>query len=404
MEQEFDLFSHLPEDEKPKKVKVKKDQKNEIIIPTFKTSKVSSKMLNSFNKRLRAIADLQRKLDKKKLKLKEIEKRYNHELRKEHRGFCDAKTALIEVLDKRHDQKSFSESQKEVLSEMIIVECKTLMESYGIENSKMFEKHYFDKTEKALDEDDKDNIIFAMAMQYGLDITDEEVEALRKKPLLELVDYMKSKMEDDTDELEYDSNIDYEFDYDFSDVDETEKDEQRKKEESLLKSDITALYKRLSKQIHPDLEQDEEIRRDKEEMMKTLTAARKNNDLYHLLKMESMINAKNGLEEAPFDEDQLKRFNEILLEQKEDLMAENFQLERHSEYSFYYQNFYALHDKTITNNLKKYRERLKAEIEMTLGMVEDCSNVSKTKRLISGFKEANAMIDNILYGDDFEFR
>ncbi|OLY90794.1 hypothetical protein SAMN05444008_12321 [Cnuella takakiae] len=81
--------------------------------------------------------------------------------------------------------------------------------------------------------------------------------------------------------------------------------------------DIGPLYKELAKKIHPDLEQDEAKKEWKHQLMQQLTEARKNKDLYTLLRIKAQL--EESAAETNWPLQQLQRFNK-LLQQKLDAL------------------------------------------------------------------------------------
>ncbi len=79
------------------------------------------------------------------------------------------------------------------------------------------------------------------------------------------------------------------------------------------KTDINSLYRELVKKIHPDLEQDEQIRHEKEQLMKQVTDAREKNDLHAMLVLKSRAGLlSGGGNDFAGDIEQLKRYNKQL--------------------------------------------------------------------------------------------
>lgn len=78
-------------------------------------------------------------------------------------------------------------------------------------------------------------------------------------------------------------------------------------------TDINSLYRELVKKIHPDLEQDEQIRNEKEQLMKQVIDAKEKNDLHAMLVLKSRAGLLSGNND-PFtgDTEQLKRYNKQL--------------------------------------------------------------------------------------------
>jgi hypothetical protein len=84
-------------------------------------------------------------------------------------------------------------------------------------------------------------------------------------------------------------------------------------------TDINSLYRELAKLLHPDLEQDEALRHEKEQLMKELVQARNNRDLHALLvirsKAQRFLEGKGAqLKEHTYTLEQLKRYNKELKE------------------------------------------------------------------------------------------
>jgi hypothetical protein len=65
-----------------------------------------------------------------------------------------------------------------------------------------------------------------------------------------------------------------------------EKEEQKKQKESLKSKSVRSIYIALAKMLHPDTEQNELLKKEKEEMMKQVVAAYESKNLMLLLKLE----------------------------------------------------------------------------------------------------------------------
>lgn len=81
--------------------------------------------------------------------------------------------------------------------------------------------------------------------------------------------------------------------------------------------DIGPLYKELAKKIHPDLEQDEQEKERKHALMQQLTEARKNRDLYTLLRIRGELASVDQADSWSLH--QLKRFNKLLQDKLQQL-------------------------------------------------------------------------------------
>jgi hypothetical protein len=97
------------------------------------------------------------------------------------------------------------------------------------------------------------------------------------------------------------------------------KEELEKAKEAAKKRDLKSIYLTLSKALHPDKESDPILKMDKEELMKKVTAAYQNKDFPTLLKLELEWVQKNGDRLNELTDDQLKVYNELLIEKENEL-------------------------------------------------------------------------------------
>lgn len=97
------------------------------------------------------------------------------------------------------------------------------------------------------------------------------------------------------------------------------KEEKARQLEVLQSKGIGSIYKRLVKELHPDLEQDPKKRQDKDLLMKRLTVAYEKRDLIELLALESEWLGSLEKDEEAFNEETLKVYNSLLKEQIIDL-------------------------------------------------------------------------------------
>jgi hypothetical protein len=113
---------------------------------------------------------------------------------------------------------------------------------------------------------------------------------------------------------------------------QAEKIERERLIEESRNKNIGNIYRQLVKVLHPDLEKDESLRPVKEELMKQLSVAYKNNDLHSLLKLElEWINMEENNTRKLTDE-KLSIYNEVLKEQVQELEYEMDMLKHHPRY------------------------------------------------------------------------
>ena len=166
-----------------------------------------------------------------------------------------------------------------------------------------------------------------------------------------------------------------------------------------LNAHFMKTYKSIARKIHPDLEQDSEIRRQKEKLMQELTNAKDNRDLFMLLSIKLKVEMIEN-REITIDENHLKIYAEKLLEKKKELEQDIFVLKHHSGWnSWLYQNFYALHTSTTIKHMDNYKTGLEEETEQGLELGKAAQTVTGMKKYI---REINPYEDDNIF-DAMEF-
>jgi hypothetical protein len=109
-------------------------------------------------------------------------------------------------------------------------------------------------------------------------------------------------------------------------------DEKNKELNEIKNKSIAQIYKQLVKVLHPDLEQDEAKKPIKEELMKQLSVAYKNNDLHGLLMLELAWIQREENNISQQTDDKLKIYNQLLTEQVHELNYQVINLVRDPRY------------------------------------------------------------------------
>ncbi len=178
-----------------------------------------------------------------------------------------------------------------------------------------------------------------------------------------------------------------------------EREAAEKELEKLTNKDFNTLYKALSKRVHPDLEQDPVKKMEREELMKRLIASKDSGDLFALLSIEFALNQAEGKGTSILDVETIKRFNNILLQQREKLKGEIFMIQRYEpETAHIYQTFYNPHSKKIQKNIDDYVRSLHLECIEVEEFIEDMGTIEGTKEFLD-YREAEAT--GALYDDFF---
>jgi hypothetical protein len=111
-----------------------------------------------------------------------------------------------------------------------------------------------------------------------------------------------------------------------------EREERERAAEELRTRDIARLYKQLAKLLHPDLEQDPALRREKESAMKLLTTAYKEGDLHTMLRLEVEWIVREQADASRLTDAKLAVYNAVLKEQVDELQKELLVLDDHPRY------------------------------------------------------------------------
>ena len=107
-----------------------------------------------------------------------------------------------------------------------------------------------------------------------------------------------------------------------------EKEELKKQEEAIQNKSIRSIYISLTKILHPDTETDEVLKKEKEELMKAVTAAYEQKDLSTLLRLEMEWVYKTSEHLEKLAEDKLKIYISVLKERVSELELEKHMLYR----------------------------------------------------------------------------
>jgi hypothetical protein len=114
---------------------------------------------------------------------------------------------------------------------------------------------------------------------------------------------------------------------------ESREEERTRRFEQLRKDNIGAIYKRLVKVLHPDLEPAPAEREKKSRVMQDITAAYRRGDLHALLRLELEWIEGAGLDAARLGAEKLRAYTELLKQQASSLEAECYQLRFHPRYA-----------------------------------------------------------------------
>ncbi len=127
--------------------------------------------------------------------------------------------------------------------------------------------------------------------------------------------------------------------------------------------EIKSLFRQLAKVFHPDKEPLEHLKEEKTSLMKKITAAYENQDLYGLLKLE-----KEHLGEREFSEDKMELYTKHINDRLKGLKSFEASLKKHGPlstvYKFIYSQKVTIQEYNIKNELSKIEDEVQKEKEL----------------------------------------
>jgi hypothetical protein len=129
------------------------------------------------------------------------------------------------------------------------------------------------------------------------------------------------------------------------------------------KLEIKALFRQLAKAFHPDKEPLEHLKEEKTNLMKKITEAYDNQDLYGLLKLE-----KEHLAPREFTEDKMELYIKFINDRLKELKAFKARLTKHGPLSTIYRFIYSrkttILEYNVRNELMKIEEEIQKEKDL----------------------------------------
>lgn len=291
--------------------------------------KILTKHEAEFNKKIKKIESLKKELSEMKYKLENAKQRINSELFPLMAVVKEKQKKYILILDTAYQSGFFKKKDSETLIEHIVELCDHVLSNVEIvdeekisedmEIEQLKERYesllYTQEEKEMLDQTAKE----MMKNMFGMDI---DLDELRKNPH----DYFEKKQT----ELQEEQERMFEQararqatrKKTAKQIEKEQKEEEAKK---ALGKDIRTIYTSLAKELHPDLEQDEDERNRKTEMMKRVTVAYEANDLFELLKLQLEYQIQHERINSLLEE-QIKRYNQVLQQQISELENEKFEI------------------------------------------------------------------------------
>ena len=153
---------------------------------------------------------------------------------------------------------------------------------------------------------------------------------------------------------------------------------------------LSAIYKQLARSFHPDLEQDETLKKEKEELMKQLTSAYEAQDLHTLLKLEAQWLSSNSANIQSLTEEKLSIYNAVLKEQVAELEVEYHRTFGHPRFAPLMQ--YGIH---LVKGLIRSIDHREEVMRMTIGTMHESIEKLKGKDALKEVRACIRMVASI---------
>lgn len=352
---------------------------------TAKNQQALSKMQLDFNKIIARTQKLEKDLIKKELELDNLLQFYHENLFPHIAETQDLQIKLCFILDKTFKKHSFPKKIKEQATEIILFlfgeaftdrepnkEQEELFNAWSnityqeeLAESKAFEKTMFSS-------------FFNFNFDVDLDLEDfdmDDPESIQK---------MKAALDE---KMKATQQAEGEPKTKKKTKKQLEKEEMLKAEEELKTKNIRSIYISLTKVLHPDIESDDVLKKEKEEIMKQVTRAYEEKDLSTLLKLEMEWIHKTTEYLTELSEQKLKTYILVMRERARELEGEKYHLTNHPKYMSV-QSYRNMSEKSAIKEIKN-------EVDVVKSLNNSLrENISKIPD-ITGKKEITSLIHTI---------
>lgn len=343
------------------------------LIITQKSEKDLSKLQKQFNANVRKINELKQRLKDDEEQLRKIVTRIQTDIIPVEQKHFEKITELVYVFDKHHDDSFFKKKEKAKMVDFIINKSHELIETTGNEDLKVLYEKYthesFDEMDAEAENATAEMMKNMMSSMFGIDF-EEGADVSNPQKMQE---YMERKMGEKHSESQAKKASKKKTNK------QIEKEEKIKEEAKNISKAARSIYTDLVKAFHPDRERDETERDRKTEIMKKVTQAYENDDLFELLRLKIELQGAD-IESLTMADEQLKYYNKILKEQVRELEESLWQLRMQSSGPMGGEDLlsrFGGDEKTMKAKITRQVNKLKNNIKMveqdimTLGVKEN---------------------------------
>ncbi len=300
-----------------------------LVIPSSKNKKLSKEQI-VFNKFSKKIEELRKRLVTDELKYNKLVNYFSSKVLPLQVAHSNELINFVKALYAIYLNEKLSKGNKEKIKKLILSNLgKAFQHVIPTDEVKAI---YDALSPVSFDEEQEEQLFFMKEMMedmfkssFGMDVDFSDMnmneEDIARK-MAELKDQhenqQKAQQEKEQNRKKTKKEIEFEL--------------QQKQTEELQKKNIRSVYMSLAKILHPDLETDEQLKLEKQELMKKVTAAYQVKDLHTLLKLEIEIIHQQSKNLDHLTDEKLRVLNSALREQVMELEDELEMMEEHPRY------------------------------------------------------------------------
>ncbi len=390
-----------------KKTTIKKAGVTSALIITKKGTEKLSPNQAAFNKLTTRIEKLRKDIERKENQFEEAVRLYGQTVPAMEESLARQRHQLLLLIYPFYKQKKLSKTQqsylKDMLQEMMSEVLQNSPDEPDDELKAIFRELEGEDYETVLKREEKQmqDEMRKEFKKWGVDVNWDKDKPLSEEELAKKMHEIQQQLLEKSAEEERQGKAQYKTRPKTAKQLQKEKAEQEA--EQLKQKNITTIYRQLAKLFHPDLEQDEDRRMEKEELMKSLTEAYEANNLHALLMLELkwIHNENNHLESLT--EEKLGVYLDILRKQAIELEREKYQI-------IHQPRFYALLQRygyrPLTYPVKAVKEDMEdikeeqEELEKAIAVMQSSQAAPYLKNMVQQWKEDQKLQQGAYMMDD----
>jgi len=342
-------------------------------------SKTQSKEQKRFDSLTKRIEDLELKLDKEEQKLNAAMHEYTNKVYPLEKSIIEKKSEFIFKIDEKSKKYKLSKKQREIISDVITLEMSAIFDQQEPtkEQEELYDKWSECSYKEEVEEQESfEREMFEASIKHAFngaidtsDFEDTPEGHARMKERIEA--YYEEKTT--------------EFNANQQNKKPTKREQLQAQAEELKLKNIRSIYISLVKVLHPDTEQDEALKVQKNELMKKVTTAYETKDISTLLRLEAEWISQTTDRLDSLTEDTLKLYNETLYQRLQELEYKKFMLHRNPAYEKI-QHLVHLSEKKISSEIDKAVTEARydlEEIQESIELVDDAETKADFVEFVS---------------------